>query len=304
MLLRLCVAVFLITGVQTALADSVSAFEASLAAYQAKLPSGCQIKSPAMKVIYACSKIQGPDANPRFQQTIDAGSRYSPSTSSNGVNFCYNSLVEVQRNGGQLIMNVTRDSGQTAKMTSYRANLDKLTQDAGAYDLPIKGFEGLCFGYTPPINSICGFGADVPMVLRVTLDSPDGPRVLVTADRMATRKNNPNRSQVSALTNDDEVAEAKRAAIIYARKQLYVFAKLKTQTSEPKKTASGKPEVNPYHDIEVQSFRQCDEMLINLENSIQPPIPAKPEEEDLRAEYRRRVTSRAPEKQNPPKTGR
>jgi hypothetical protein len=293
MLLRVCVAVFLTTGAQSVLADPTSAFESALKAHQERFPSSCRINSPAMKVIYACSKIQGPNANPRFQSTIDAGTRRSPGTSSNGVNFCYNSLVEVQRNGDRLSVNVTRDSGQSAKMANYLVNLSNLQKDAGDYVLPITDFKGHCFGYTQTVGSLCGFGTDVPMALRLSVDEPRGPQFSVTAEEQAIKQFSANGDRLMNLKNKDEVAEAKKAAITYARKQLLAFAKQNMQTPEPKKT-------DPF---QIESYRQCDGMLSKFEQTVVPAIPADPGDDMVLTEFRRRINKATPAI-DPIKTGR
>ena len=173
MFLRLCVAVMAVI-VQGVLAeDRQSEFETQLNSYQEKLPKDCKITSPAMKLIYACSKIQAPSANPRFYGVVEAGSSNSPARNSSGVNFCYNTLVNVQRNGGRLSITALRDSGASPEFKTYIAERARLRPSEGEVVLPLSGLEGQCFGYTESIDKLCsglisGRTNHVPMGLNLS----------------------------------------------------------------------------------------------------------------------------------------
>jgi hypothetical protein len=279
MFMRLCV-VILAGLVQGALAQT-SDFEGQLASYQNRHHRDCQIKSPAMKLAYACSRIEAPDSNPRFYGTIDAGQPGSPSRSSNGVNFCYNALVDVQTNGDQVRISVLRDSGASARETRYQVNRSNLTGTGGRYLVPLDGLEGKCFTYNSA-NDVCSNGVfgigntHVPMALDLNFEN--GVHHSVTAERDAIKGARRNGSQLSSATGTNS-EEAKKAAILYARKQM--LARAKAQMS---------PKAGPPNAAD----KQCDEMLINMENSMKPELKRDPGEEAVLAEYRKRLSTPAP----------
>lgn len=275
--MRLCVVV-LAGFVQGALAQT-SDFEGQLAAYQNRHHRDCQIKSPAMKLAYACSQIQAPNSNPRFYGTIDAGQAGSPSRSSNGVNFCYNALVNVQSNGDQVRISVLKDSGASARETRYQVNRSNWKGTGGHFIVPLEGLEGKCFVYDTAndhcSNGVFGLGnTHVPMALE--LDLANGVSQSLTAERDAIKGARRNGSQLSSST-ETNMEDAKKTAILYARKQLLARAKQAPKSGSP--TAPAK---------------QCDEMLVNLENSMKPELKFDPAEETALAEYRRQLSHPVP----------
>lgn len=317
MVLRLCVAVLMGTLTQALWANEVSDFEASLASYQARMPAACQIKSPAMKVAYACSKIQSPNANPRFHSTIDAGTPGSPSTSSNGVNFCYNSIIEVKRDGGRVLINVTRDEGVTAKGQSFITNLSSLRESGGEIVLPLESSKGLCFGYTESVNANCRSlfsSVDVPLTLVAQVNDRSALTYSLTANRDLISQSRRNSSQISRASNSNEVAEGKRLAILYARAQLVAHAKKKMSpnapTEYPYPASPSTPRVLPYPQVadtsptNDEAFSQCDRMLINLENSMNPALDGDPRDISLLATYRQRIKASSPGGVGRPPTGK
>ncbi len=296
MFLRLCV-VLLALSVQSVLAqDRQSEFETQLNSYQEKFPKDCKITSPAMKLVYACSRIQMPEANPRFYGIIEAGAANASSRSSGGVNFCYNSLVNVERNGDQLKVSVLRDRGASPERRSYIASRSGLKQSGGDIILPLAGLEGQCFGYTETVDGYCksllgGRTNGVPMGL--VLNVHGDQRQSLTADRGALSEASVNESRASASTEVNR-DEANKNAIAYARAQLVARAKQNMSPNNPNAPRTlPYPGSGPNPDQSIANYRQCDEMLIRMENSMNSAPKASPEDEKTLAEYRRRISPSA-----------
>jgi hypothetical protein len=291
MFLRLCV-VGLAMTVQGVLAeDRQSEFETQLNSYQEKLPKDCKITSPAMKLVYACSKIQASNANPRFYGIVEAGA--ANSRHSGGVNFCYNTLVEVKRNGGQLTVSAMRDSGASPELKTYVTDRAKLKPPEGEVVLPLSGIEGQCFGYTKTVDKHCegmitGRTNHVPMGLRLSFY--DGVRQSLTVDRQDLKEAESNGSHAPSRT-EVKRSEANKSAIAYARAQLLAMAKQNMSGNNPNAPKIlPLPGRGPYPDESIARYKMCDEMAIAMENSLNPSPKANPEEEKALAEYRRRIT--------------
>ncbi len=188
MFLRLSILAMAILVVQGSLAQDMDDFNRELA----NMNKECQIKSAAMKLIYACSKIQSDNSNPRFIGEFKAGSKGSPSASSSGANHCYNSLVNVERNGDQVRISILKDSGQNPEKSLYVTNASKLKASAEVADgvdgfvIPLSGLQSGCY-FGSATNQSCSSLDNIPMGL--VLDEKDEKKFSVNTNKRELTSN-------------------------------------------------------------------------------------------------------------------
>ncbi len=300
MFLRLCVVVSLFT-VQAALAQTPDdqqraialsgSFEGELKMNQQDMPAGCQIKSPAMKVAYACSKLQTEKSNPRFYGSIDAGEKGSPSSTQDGVNYCYNSLVNVEKNGDVVRVQVLRDVGSSANRTSYTVKQSNLKAEGGEYVLPLANQKGQCFARGAANAGNCG--SDVEMTPKVTFDSQGNVTQSMTADRRAITAARRNGAQLNSPGPEVNSDESSSAVIAYGRQQLVARAKEKMANPGPMPGSKGLGG-NLFAARELDAYKLCDQMVINMENSLKTKVTKDPEEEKTLNSYRAQIKSTNP----------
>ena len=203
-----------------ALAYGDETFELALKSRNESWPETCRIHSDAMKLVYACAPLQSPGSNPYFHGTVAAGDPDSPAKSTNGVNYCFNTLVYTQRTGANLkIMAVfDRDPNNSRHFTYEYAGVDANPA------IHLTDLWGKCFTENPANKDLCkknsllGGEKSVPLVLDVDRNNKD------RQSRKLGEKDIEGAKQLMAKANVDQDAENK-LALEFADKQLFATVK-------------------------------------------------------------------------------
>ncbi len=268
LLSRLLVLIFSI--IPFGFTDVISDLENDLLLHHRSLPKSCHIKSPQMKLAFACAPLMPETTNVRFHKVHET----------NGVNFCFNSFVKIDKGGNQVDITVLRDVEGTVRRFGYRVDKDKIKKDfTGKYILPLEGLTGKCFGYTPKYQSYCstgffGFGnTDIQMTLAIDFSSNNGILQETTVNHATIKDSQVNSNAISANQNFD-LREVNLLLLESARSALAAYAKKRRSSPISKKEMH-------YENARTEAFRRCDALMIELESKWHQSLESTEQNADI-----------------------
>ena len=226
------------------------------------LPEQCRIRSPQMKLVYACSKLETPNANPRFYGLVEHAQSRSK--------FCYNMLIDVRKIPSAYDVVVYRDDGALPKYMHYRTWVV-----AGEHNYRLEGSRGYCAVTDKRKKQDCqGFNEAQAGGAYLRFNDPGDGKIsqeLSLADEKikASRPFKPDHD-----TGTLDLFRMDRLSVTYARAQLLARAQ------EPARAVSKD---------EYENFKACNSQLIEMENALKPPLKSKPDEDRILNAYREKM---------------